>query len=164
MTRTISRRVLLRLSSQADEADICGDVVVADNLTRQIEKYANEGKVRFDGGCYNYSKEELLEDLQDAFWDAAVRVFDYYDETPDSKLVQDVVDHSLNDFLVSLEEMMEEEVGVHEHPTPGEDKEEDAVDEDEHKFHFDKSELEEDDDEDEDEFEYTDDDDEDDDE
>jgi len=119
--KTISKRVLLRLAAQADEADIYGDEKVAFNLTKQIEKYASS-KTRSDDEDYKYSKEELAEDLGDMFWDAAVRIFDYYDETPDTKQIQEIVDFEMENFLTAVEGLIHKDIGPHEPPSPGEEK------------------------------------------
>jgi len=121
--RTISRKILLRLAAQADEADIYGDEKVACNLTEQIKKHAAL-QVRSDDQPYEYSKEELTEDLEGAFWDAAVRVFDYYDETPDAKQIQEIVDFEVESFLGAIEETIHKDIGSNEPETPGEEREE----------------------------------------
>jgi len=69
--RTISNRVFLRLVAQANEADIQGDEVVAENLTKQIEKYAQAEAIRPDESEYKYSKEELKSDVKEILWTAA---------------------------------------------------------------------------------------------
>lgn len=119
--RTISNKVLLRLAAQANEADIYGDVKTADNLTKQIQKYA-QAKVRAGDDDYEYSKEELVEDMEAIFWDAAVRVFDYYDETPDAKQIEEIVEFAVEDFMSSIEGLIHKNIGPHEPTTPGEEK------------------------------------------
>jgi hypothetical protein len=120
---SISRKLLLRLAAQADEADICDDAKVAENLTNQIKKVA----VRNDDEEYSYSKSELCSNLQEIFWDAATRIFDYYDETPDTKKVQDIIDSELECFVESVESLINKDKGEYEPKTPGEDEEEDVV-------------------------------------
>lgn len=145
--KTISNRVFLRLVAQANEADIRGDEIVATNITKQIEKYAQEG-VRPDDAGYKYSKEELKEDIKDILWKAATRVFDYYNDTPDGKRVEEVVDFEADSFIEYIENMISKKIGPYEEPSPGQidDEDDDAVSEESEEFK--KFELEDDEDED----------------
>ena len=120
--RTISKNILLRLTAQANEADLYNDIKTADNLTKQIEKYATEDKVRDDDDKYKYSKEELAEDLEKTFWEAAIRIFDYYEATPDAKEIQEIIESQVNHFLGTIENMIPKDIGEHEPEVPGEEK------------------------------------------
>ena len=121
--RTISKNILKRLAAQANEADMYNDIKTADNLTKQIEKYAADDKVRSDDDKYEYSKEELAADLEKTFWDAAVRVFDYYEATPDAKEVQEIIEAQVDHFLGTIENMIpEKDIGAHEPEVMGEEK------------------------------------------
>ncbi len=131
--RTISKNILLRLTAQANEADIYNDVKTADHLTKQIEKYADDA-VRADDAKHTYSKEQLAEDLETAFWDAAVRIFDYYEETPDAKEIQEIVEAQAGSFLETIENMIHKDVGAYEEDVPGEDK---VIDKEVHETSFD---------------------------
>lgn len=151
--KTISKNVLLRLAAQADEADIWGDERIAENLTKQVQKYA-ENRTRVDEENYEYSKEELEEDLESMFWDAAVRIFDYYDETPDAKQIQEIVDSEVESFIGVIESLIHKDIGPYEPATPGEVKEV-SEDEDESVIEEKSFDLESDDEDDEDmEYEY----------
>lgn len=127
MSRTITNRILLRLVAQANEADIYGDITIADKITAQIQKCSFD--IRADDAKYEYSKGELEEDLQKLFWEAAVRIFDYYDETPDLREVQDAIDSELESFVNSIESFISKDVGAYEPKMPGEIIEEDLIEE-----------------------------------
>ncbi len=147
--KTISNKVFSRLVVQANEADIRGDEVVAANITKQIEKYADTASVRPDNASgYKYSKDELKQDIKDLLWQAATRIFDYYNDTPDGKQVEEVVDFETDSFIEYIENMTSKKVGAFEEPTPGQEsssEEEEDDDEDVTESHFNSMELDEDD-------------------
>ena len=118
--KTISNKILLRLAAQANEADIYGDIRTADNLTSQIEKYS-QSKVRSNDEDYEYAKEELVEDLEKILWEGATRIFDYYDETPDAKQIQEIIDSEVESFLESIENLIHKDIGPNEPEVPGEE-------------------------------------------
>ena len=120
MKRTISNKVLLRMAAQADEADVYNDVVVSNHLTNQIEKFAEIG-VRADTEEYEYSKEDLLEDVKEHLWDIFSRVCDYFEEVPDGKEVEEVLSFEAETLLENLENLIHGNVGAHEVATPGEE-------------------------------------------
>ena len=124
MSRTISNRILLRLVAQANEADLYGDVPIADKITAQIPE-----EVRPDDAEYKYSKDELEGDLQELFWKAAIRIFDYYDETPDLREIQEVIDSELESFVDSVESFITKDTGPYEPQMPGEVAGDDIVEE-----------------------------------
>lgn len=122
MTRTISKNIFIRLAAEANEADLCGDIKTADNVTKQIQKYASN-KVRPDDAEYSYSKDELMEELEEILWDAAVRVLDYYDQTVDTKQIQEIVEFESKNFVESIENFIHKDIGPNEPKVIGEDEE-----------------------------------------
>lgn len=129
---TISHNVLLRLTAQANEADLYGDTKVADNLTKQIEKYAGDN-TRSDDEDYEYTREQMVEDVVATLWDAVTRIFDYYEATPDAKEMQEIIDQQAEDFIGAIENFIPKDIGPHEPETMGHEKEvmeHDEVDED----------------------------------
>jgi hypothetical protein len=139
MNKTISKKVFLRLTAQADEADIYCDHTVATALTGQILKYAdNMIRDEAEDKEYEYSKEQLVEDVKQLMWDAATRIFDFYDETPDAKNVEEIIDFETDTFLEYFDNLIKKPVGKFEPKTPGEDFT--SEEEDEDKFEFDDNE------------------------
>ena len=121
MKRTISHKVLLRLAAQADEADIYNDITTSNHLTDQIEKFAEVG-VRSDDAEYEYSKDDLLEDIKEHLWDIFSRVCDYYEQVPDGREVEEVLSFEAGTLLENLESLIKGNVGAHEPAVPGEEK------------------------------------------
>jgi len=136
MKRTISKRVFLRLTAQADEADIYGHTDIASNLTSQILKYADDVRDETENEDYVYSKDDMMEEIKDNLWDCASRMFDYYDEIPDARDIQSIIDFEAESFISYIESLVNKDVGPFEPATAGEEKEddEDFVDDDEEKF------------------------------
>ena len=134
--RTISKKTLLRLEAQANEADICGANHIADQITHQIEKYATADAVRDTEDNYEYSKEEMVEDIKKSLWEAATRIFDYYDETPDAREIQDLIDFEADHFVSYFDNLVHKNIGPYEKEVPGqeEDEEIEASDEDDGAF------------------------------
>ena len=121
--RTISKNILKRLVAQANEADLWGDTKTADNLTTQIKKYADD-KIRADDAEYLYTKNELIGDLEDLLWSGVVRIFDYYEESPDTKQIQEIVEFETKNFVESIENFIHKDIGPNEPTVVGEDEEE----------------------------------------
>ena len=118
MKRTISQKVLLRMAAQADEADIYNHTTVSSHLTDQIEKFADAG-VRADNEDYEYSKEDLLEDIKEHLWDIFARVSDFYNEVPDGREVEEVLSFEAETLLENLENLIHGDVGAYEPSVPG---------------------------------------------
>ena len=118
--RTISKKVLLHMAAQADEADIFNDAVVSNHLTNQIQKFAEIG-VRADDEEYEYTKEDLLEDVKESLWDIFSRVCDYFEQVPDGKEVEEVLSFEAETLLENLENLIHGDVGPHDVKTPGEE-------------------------------------------
>lgn len=135
MKKTISKRVFLRLTAQADEADIYGHSNIASNLTSQVVKYADNVRDLEDNAEYEYSKDDLIEEVKESLWDCATRVFDYYDETPDARDVQSIIDFETESFISYIESLVRKGVGPFEPKVVGEyDDDNEYVEEDEDKF------------------------------
>jgi hypothetical protein len=138
MKSTVSKRVFLRLTAQANEADIYGHSEVASNLTSQIVKYAQKVRGKDEEDEYSYSKDELIEEIKQQLWDSATRIFDYYDETPDAKDVQEIIDFEAGSFIEYIENFINKDTGKYEPKVVGEyddeEEDEDFVEEDEDKF------------------------------
>jgi hypothetical protein len=128
MKKTISNRVFLRLSAQAEEADIYGDKVISANLTNQILKYADN--IRSKDEEFEYKKEDLIEEIKEKLWDSATRVFDYYDETPDAREVQDIIDFESESLISYFESLIHKKIGPYEPKVVGEEDYEDEFIED----------------------------------
>ena len=125
MKRTINNRMMVRLAAQANEADLHGNYNVANHLTNVLLKYAENEKIRNEKeeDEYEYSKEELSEDIKDGLWDIATRFFDYYDSLPDARDIEDFVDSFSKDFIRGLDNIVPgEKIGKYEPETPGEQK------------------------------------------
>ena len=108
------------MAAQADEADIFNDVVVSSHLTNQIQKFADIG-VRPDNVEYEYTKEDLLEDIKENLWDIFSRVCDYFEQVPDGKEVEEVLSFEAETLLENLENLINGDVGPHDVKTPGEE-------------------------------------------
>jgi len=148
MKRSINKKMVLRLAAQANEADLYGSHHIADNLTKVLVKYAEEGKVRDEDTGYTYSKEELVKDVESLMWDAATRVFDYYDELPDGRNVEEFISAFTNEYMHGIDNVVHNKIGKYEEDTPGEKRNESSPDEVVHwEIKFVKDEDEEDEDE-----------------
>ncbi|HUU88446.1 MAG TPA: hypothetical protein VMX17_11940 [Candidatus Glassbacteria bacterium] len=121
MKRSINKKMMLRLAAQADEADLYGSHHIADNLTYVLKKYAEENNIRDNDTNYEYNKKELIEDVENMMWDAATRVFDYYDELPDGRDIEDFIETFTNEYMQGLDNIIHSKVGKHEEKTPGEE-------------------------------------------
>ena len=120
--RTISNRLVLRLLGQANEADIRQNHKLAECLTKQLEKHAHQDLVRGDDADYKYSRENLLEDINNSIWDILIRVSDFYDILPDREDIEEVVQDVSNDVLNTFESLFpNNNIGAHEPPVHGED-------------------------------------------
>lgn len=132
--KTVSKNLLLRLSAQADEAEIYGNTKVASALTDTIVRLAEDEAIRESDEGYEYKSKELIEDIRVLVWSAAMRVFDYYENLPDARIIDDVVE-DLTDTVVSAFENLVEgtDKGKYEPEVPGESEEakNDTVEEDE---------------------------------
>lgn len=117
----------MRLAAQANEADLYKHYKIADRLTNVLVKYSEAGLVRNEKEDeeYEYSKEELLEDIEAILWDATTRVSDYYDELPDGRDLDDFVKTFADEFLAGLDNLTHSKIGKHEKPTPGETEDDD---------------------------------------
>jgi hypothetical protein len=129
MKRSINKKMMLRLAAQANEADLYGSHRIADNLTQVLTKHAAEGLVRDEDTGYTYSKEELVKDVESMMWDAATRVFDYYDELPDGRDIEDFISTFTSEYMSGIDNIVHNKVGKHEEETPGEERIEGAPDE-----------------------------------
>jgi len=136
MNKTISKRVFLRLTAQADEADIYGHSNIASSLTSQVVKYADSVRNAEDNEDYEYSKEELMEEIKDRLWDCATRIFDYYDETPDARDIQGIIDFEAESFVSYIESLVSKDVGPFEPKVIGEDENEEYIEEDDEEEKF----------------------------
>jgi hypothetical protein len=144
MKRTISNKVFMNMVAQSSEAEIFEDFVVAENLTKQIVKYADLG-VRADNEKYEYSKEDLCEDVKGLMWDIFGRIADYYNEVPDGREVSEAIDFESENLIESFENLIHGKVGPFEPEVPGEEREteEDALEVPEEFIKFDEDEAEE---------------------
>jgi len=134
MKKTISKRVFLRLTAQADEADIYGDSNIASSLTSQVVKYANKVRDLENNEGYEYSKDDLVEEIKESFWDCATRIFNYYDETPDARDIQNIIDFETESFINYIENLINKDIGPFEPKVVGEDENDEYIEEDEDKF------------------------------
>lgn len=123
--RSISKKVLLRLVAQSDEADICGDYKTAESITKQLTKLA----IRSDDQKYSYMKDELVADIKEILWEAVTRIMDYYDEVPDAREMDQLVDFEAVNLVDSVEGFIQSNVGKYEEEVPGEEVEETEVEE-----------------------------------
>lgn len=124
--KSVSRKIINRLVAEANEADIHGEIKIADAITNQIEKLAIRSEEQDKE--YKYSKEELEEDVNSLLWQAVARIFDYYNETVDARTIDEIVSFETDSFIESIESKMHSKVGVYEEKTPGEDSEDDVED------------------------------------
>jgi len=129
MKKTVSNRVFLRMSVQADEADIYGHSTIASNLTSQILKCAANVRSEEEDVNYEYSKDELVDEVKEYLWDCATRIFNYYDETPDAKDIQSIIDFESESFISYVESLISKDIGAHEPKVVGEEREDDFIEE-----------------------------------
>ncbi len=119
--RTISKNLLLRLSAQADEAEIYGNTKVAAALTDTITRFAEENAIRGDDEKYEYRSDDLRKDVRILVWSAAMRVFDYYENLPDARRIDEVVDDLTDTLVAAFENLVDgTDKGKYEPATPGE--------------------------------------------
>lgn len=121
MVKTISKRVFLRLGTQADEADIYGHYVIAEALTTQLSKYSDHVRDEVAESEYTFSKEELIEEIKEKLWDCAARIFDYYKETPDARDVDDIIEFEADSLIGSIENLVKGDIGPYEPEVAGEE-------------------------------------------
>lgn len=120
MKKSITKKMLMRMSAQADEADLHGHHGIAAHLTGQIVKYASD--VRDNDEDYEYSKEDMIEDMKVHLWDASVRFFDYHDTIPDGRDIESLIDDLCIDFAEQLGNLVPgSKIGKFEPKIPGED-------------------------------------------
>lgn len=113
---SISQNILKRLVAQADEADIHGDFETSRQLTRQIDSLL----VRASDDIYEYAKDEMEDDVKKCIWDAVLRIMDYYDESPDGRDMQQIVDFTTEQLIQSIENHVTKNIGAFEPTVPGE--------------------------------------------
>lgn len=123
--RTIKKNLSMRLEAQAKEAEDLGIIKVAEALKKQCKKQ----KIRKDSDFYSYTFKELRADVEEAVWDAIVRVADYYDSPVDAQSVQETVetwaDNIINESRIKAG--INHGVGAHEPVVPGEERTQIAI-------------------------------------
>ncbi len=124
--KSVSKKIINRLVAEANEADIHGEIKIADAITCQIEKLAVRDAEQDKE--YTYSKEELEEDINSLLWQAVARIFDYYNETIDSRMIDEIVSFETTSFIESIESKMHNKVGAYEEKTPGENSDSEVED------------------------------------
>jgi len=113
----------MRLTAQADEAEIYGHSKIASELTNQIVKCADENLVRGSNEPYKYTREDLMDDIRKLVWSSGLRVFDYYEHLPDARDINDIVDELTESVVGSFESIVKGvDVGHYEPGVLGEDK------------------------------------------
>ena len=88
--RSVTDIVFNRLVAQKKEADLHGLDKVSENVSKQLEKYADN--IRADEDFYVYSDSDLKADVEGKLWDAIIRVADFYNRCPDVTVAQSCVD------------------------------------------------------------------------
>ncbi len=121
--KTIKKNLLERLVAQADEAEFLGLTSVSQNLTKQIVK--NAACVRDDESFYSYSSEELQSDVEDAVWDAVIRIADFYNTTVDANYINNYIKSCAYSIIdeIRVTSGISTDVGPYEMNVPGEIKE-----------------------------------------
>jgi hypothetical protein len=118
MNRSVANSMLKRFASVAQEAEFLGNAHLAEKLTRQIERHADD--VREDSAPYQYSQDELKEDIEDCLWAAVVRLADFYKVSLKEDLIEELVDSvasQLEDDFCSKHGCVK---GAYEEELPGE--------------------------------------------
>lgn len=118
--RTVKESLLNRLAAQADEAELQGLHKVAEALTEQVSK--NAENTRSNEAFYLYSVEDLQKDVEANLWNAMVRVADFYDHDLDALQVNEIVEKFASDFVNEMRVSfgLKSVVGAHEPTVPGE--------------------------------------------
>lgn len=119
MSRTITQLHYERLIAEAEEADLIGQIKVAEHLTRQIEKTA----VREDNTSYTYANESFQQDIEENIWSAIIRTADFHGVSIDSMKAQELVEFYSQNLVKSIRSIgkIATEIGSYEPPIPGED-------------------------------------------
>ena len=67
--------------------------------------------------------EQLERDVKNAFWDAVVRIQDYYNKVGDLATIDIVIDAGAEELIESVRGLLKVKGGAYEPPVPGEEKE-----------------------------------------
>ena len=117
--KTVTTTHFKRLIAQAEEARLLGLTKIAESIDSLVVD------TRDDKGIHIYASKELEKDVNDALWDAAVRVSDYLGASPDAKAIQAEIDRYAADFIRTMCVLanVKDGVGAYEPTVPGEHRE-----------------------------------------
>ena len=116
MGRSISNSLKNRLQAQASECNTLGLSKIASSLDK-----LSETETRDNNEFYSYSHDEMLSDVEDLLWKAAVRVQDFYNKTADARDINDVVEGQAAELVnVIRHKIGGMIVGAYEPSVPGE--------------------------------------------
>lgn len=93
--RTITEILRNRLVAQADEAEACGLIKIANHLTDQIEKT----EVRSSDSFYSYAEDDLKKDVESLLWDSLIRVADFHNHSLDAIDAQNIIEKASEDLI-----------------------------------------------------------------
>lgn len=117
--RTITEKYFNRLLAEAEEADLVGNVKIAENITKQLEKTA----FRKDQESYTYTSSDYKKDVEENLWKIIIRTADFHGVTIDSQKAQEVVDFyadKVSDSIRSIAKI-KTPIGSYEPKVPGEE-------------------------------------------
>lgn len=118
--RTITKNMFNRLNLQKNEAKTLKLNAVEASLDHQLSKIAT----RNDDDFYVYAAADMEKDVQNAVWDAIIRVADYFGVPCDAlnlqKIAEDVSTELIKDVRSSVG--IVDGVGAYEPVVPGEER------------------------------------------
>lgn len=118
--RTIKKNLFNRLVLQAEEAEIQGLTKVAESLTTQITK--NADNLRDDSVLYRYSAAQFGQDIHEKLWDFVIRTADFYNVSLEAQEMQKIIERYAADMIHEISNKLgiNHSIGAYEEPLPGE--------------------------------------------